>query len=722
MKVPCGSCIINGLIRPEFLRSGNCPEGSKGRLCLLCCKDHPFRQMAPNAQYREADQRRWPLFGHQIRCKDLAVNASSGCYDSRIIRNGYEDHFNAGYQRRKKFQLGQSIVTHSLWLSLAFAVVGISTLGAAPQAAEAATAVDLLTWAGRSVPQRLQDTVPWIPSENETQCYEELGCLALTKEWYHLIYRPFNVFPLPRRVINTRFILYTRRNPSEGQVLSAHNDQSIRKSHFEPTKPTKVIIHGFIDTPLSSWVKELRRELLKAGDWNIIVVDWAGGSLPLYTQATANTRLVGLELGFFINYLQKNFGLEPGNVHMIGHSLGAHTAGYAGERIKGLGRITGLDPAEPYFQGMPSFVRLDPGDAEFVDVIHTDGRSILLLGYGMSQPCGHADFYPNNGKEQPGCDLVEATAPLPLTLVKEGLEEASRVLVACNHIRAIKLFIDSINSQCPYVAHNCDSYEHYLQGRCFSCQDPNSCAVMGLHALENYQKTLPLPITTTFKPNIVNETNVLSNTIDANFSSTSTTTTSTTTASTTTVSSTTSSTTSTTTTELPPLPRFPLGKFYITTGKDYPYCRRHYRVRVELARPPRAEAWVQGYLKLSLASDNAAIKDIDLTPSGYIRLQHGESKTFVVSHSTDVGPGPVRKVELSWEYDGDMLSPRSLCLFFWCNDHLYVSQVEVSPMDLSPARGKRQIDGGVNSKLCSLGKRGYSDIASRSSGTFYDNC
>lgn len=47
----------------------------------------------------------------------------------------------------------------------------------------------------------------------------------------------------------------------------------------------------------------MRTELLKAGDMNIIVVDWAGGSLPLYTQATANTRLVGLEIGHLLNFL-----------------------------------------------------------------------------------------------------------------------------------------------------------------------------------------------------------------------------------------------------------------------------------------------------------------------------------------------------------------------------------------------------------------------------------
>ena len=82
----------------------------------------------------------------------------------------------------------------------------------------------------------------------------------------------------------------------------------------------------------------------------------------------------------FSIFFQDNHGLDPKNVHIIGHSLGAHTAGYAGERIQKLGRITGLDPAEPYFQGMSENVRLDPSDAEFVDVIHSDASSIVLLG------------------------------------------------------------------------------------------------------------------------------------------------------------------------------------------------------------------------------------------------------------------------------------------------------------------------------------------------------
>lgn len=48
----------------------------------------------------------------------------------------------------------------------------------------------------------------------------------------------------------------------------------------------------------------MRKELIKHADWNVIIVDWAGGSLPLYTQATANTRLVGLEVAYFVNYLK----------------------------------------------------------------------------------------------------------------------------------------------------------------------------------------------------------------------------------------------------------------------------------------------------------------------------------------------------------------------------------------------------------------------------------
>lgn len=525
-----------------------------------------------------------------------------------------------------------------------------------------------LSWA-RADKIPIDVNLPWLPFENETRCYGEIGCLNITREWYHLIYRPFNVFPLPRSVINTRFILYTEENPTDGQLLIADEGDSIAKSNFNPEWETKFIIHGFIDTPLSNWVSEMRDELIARGKLNVIVVDWAGGSLPLYTQATANTRLVALEMAHLIRTLQTKFNVQPQDIHLIGHSLGAHTAGYVGQQIQGIGRITGLDPAEPYFQGMGPTVRLDPSDAEFVDVIHTDGRSFFLLempGYGMSQPCGHIDFYPNNGKEQPGCALSQEGGTLiPLTLIKDGIEEASRVLLACNHVRAIKLFIDSINGKCPYIAHRCPSYQHFLAGRCFKCTAGN-CAQMGYHA------TMPIMLQLNSSENeILPETRIMA-----------------------------------------PQP----GKYFLATGKEYPFCQRHYRFTVELARPRSAETWVQGFLTAAIYSERGALRGIDLTPRGTTRLEHGTKYQVVVTNPHDLGD-KIRKVELNWSHDMNVLEPRTLCLF-WCNDHLYVRSVTVEMMQM-PSREKRNAN--TSNRLCSP-KREYADISNRGSSVFYDNC
>ena len=75
---------------------------------------------------------------------------------------------------------------------------------------------------------------------------------------------------------------------------------------------------------------------------------------------------------------------------MVGHSLGAHLCGYAGDYLKRrwrltVGRITGLDPAEPHFEWAHPVTRLDEGDAYFVDVIHTDSNPMLSFGLGMHQ-------------------------------------------------------------------------------------------------------------------------------------------------------------------------------------------------------------------------------------------------------------------------------------------------------------------------------------------------
>jgi hypothetical protein len=45
---------------------------------------------------------------------------------------------------------------------------------------------------------------------------------------------------------------------------------------------------------------------------------------------------------FIYLFLRKTkLGAKASDVHLIGHSLGAHAAGYAGEKILNLGQITG---------------------------------------------------------------------------------------------------------------------------------------------------------------------------------------------------------------------------------------------------------------------------------------------------------------------------------------------------------------------------------------------
>lgn len=70
-----------------------------------------------------------------------------------------------------------------------------------------------------------------------------------------------------------------------------------------------------------------------------------------------------------------------------------------------------------------------------------------------------------------------------------------------------------------------------------------------------------------------------------------------------------------------------------------------------------------------------------------MKLEHGSTVRMVVGHATSsIGNiDKIKRIELSWVYDMDVLQPRSLC-FFWCNDHLYVSSVSVDVMDL-PGRG-----------------------------------
>ncbi|XP_033111037.1 pancreatic triacylglycerol lipase-like [Anneissia japonica] len=171
-------------------------------------------------------------------------------------------------------------------------------------------------------------------------------------------------------------------------------------------------------------------------------------------------------------------GISFSSVHLIGHSLGAHIAGYAGERLNGLGRITGLDSAGPYFEYTEPIVRLDPTDAVFVDAIHTDTNSIFRLGFGIQKAVGHLDFYPNDGHDQPGCDGSTSRNISDQGLIEYGIDQ-----ISCNHMKVLDYFTESTDDHRQFRAFSCQDYESYIDGACFVC-GANGCPRMGLHADE----------------------------------------------------------------------------------------------------------------------------------------------------------------------------------------------------------------------------------------------
>ena len=151
--------------------------------------------------------------------------------------------------------------------------------------------------------------------------------------------------------------------------------------------------------------------------------------------------------------------------------MGAHVAGYAGERLENLARITGLDPAGPLFEFTDPAVRLDPTDARFVDVIHTDGVSILQIGLGLAQPSGDVDFFPNGGVDQPGCPATSIKLLSAILHFATSNLEALDNYSGCSHVAAYKFFTESIENKGCFTAYPCSSKDNFDKGNCIKCSD-----------------------------------------------------------------------------------------------------------------------------------------------------------------------------------------------------------------------------------------------------------
>ncbi|BES94926.1 Lipase [Nesidiocoris tenuis] len=204
----------------------------------------------------------------------------------------------------------------------------------------------------------------------------------------------------------------------------------VRESSHDPNKDTVILIHGYAGTSDILPMGVLRDAYLTNGSYNVYEVDWSPLSrVPCYASAVHNMRPVARCVGSFLTHL-RNAGVDMRRTTCVGHSLGAHICGISANYLLfRVHKIIGIDPARPLIRSQLKG-RLDPGDADVVQVIHTTST------FGDPRRSGHIDFCMNGARAQPFC--ANATNE-----------------VLCSHIRSVCYLAESLDGSRAQIGHPC---------------------------------------------------------------------------------------------------------------------------------------------------------------------------------------------------------------------------------------------------------------------------
>ncbi|NXS10809.1 LIPC lipase, partial [Neodrepanis coruscans] len=271
----------------------------------------------------------------------------------------------------------------------------------------------------------------------------------------------------------TKFRLYTDTNEGDCQIFF-NQLETLEKCSFNASLPLVMIVHGWSQVVLfiKIFLDIFRSEITSC---------CFSFSISICVQLTqSHTLKAGRH--YHLQVSSESIQFSRSNAHLIGYSLGAHVSGFAGSYISGtkkIGRITGLDPAGPLFEGMSPTDRLSPDDANFVDAIHTFTKQHMGLSVGIKQPVAHFDFYPNGGSFQPGCHILQVYNHI----AQYGITGITQT-VKCAHERSVHLFIDSLlHKDKQSTAYGCNDIDTFNKGLCLSCRK-NRCNTLGYNIRE----------------------------------------------------------------------------------------------------------------------------------------------------------------------------------------------------------------------------------------------
>lgn len=460
---------------------------------------------------------------------------------------------------------------------------------------------------------------------NTTRCYAKndqvFGCFDLNYPWTS-DHRPVSLFPEDLDKIEPQYILQTRGSSPVVVELSNFN---LELTSLNPKKPIYLVTHGYMEGGGIAWINNIARTLLLQEDCNVIIIDWSRGSGPPYTQAVANIRLVGAITAHLLHRISNYTGsLKLDHAHAIGHSLGAHLCGYIGYTLQQkfnitIGRITGLDPAEPHFSKVKPPVRLDRSAAKYVDIIHTDSSQFIRGGLGIVESIGHVDYYPNGGTDQPGCTKG----------VFQYIKDANgsffngvKKYLSCNHIRSHEYFLESItpNPKCKFVTVSCPSFQDFTSGKCFGCgKSRENCLPFGFNGRKYYEKHLG---------NKWRHTSRIQ---------------------------------------------------YLITGEFKPFCKHHYRIVVQVSSSNMSKIHGgeigQLYFTMHGTTDGRGHKT---NPVGFVSGFHEPGGLYMAVVATDSVPH-LRAVELEWRYNSSLFNPLTWRIL--ATPRIYLKKITVEALE-----------------------------------------